>query len=279
MRKPKKATPKAGRRRRVTPLWRNRWALRAVAAATLLLVAGGAGWLWHSGWVTRTAEQLKWKFFAVSAEMGFTVQDILVVGRHETSRKDLLAALRLARGAPIFSFGLEEARKRVETLPWVATATVERMLPGTVLLHMVEREPLALWQNKGRFALIDQEGAVIRVDGLERFSELMVVVGDDAPAHAANLLDTLAAQPELLARVEAAARVGQRRWNLRLDNGIDVRLPEEGAASAWARLADYERTHKVMAPDVRVLDLRLPDRLIVRRWGQPETPAARGRET
>jgi cell division protein FtsQ len=87
-------------------------------------------------------------------------------------------------------------------------------------------------------------------------------------------------QPELMVRVRAAVRVGGRRWNLRLDNGIDVRLPEDDPEQAWARLAEYERRHRILARDVRVLDLRLPDRLIVRKRQRPApSGAVGGRQT
>ena len=217
---------------------------------------------------------------AASAEAGLRVEEILVVGRNETSRQALLDAVRLARGAPIMAFDPQDAKRRIEALPWVRIATVKRMLPDTVLLGVVEREALALWQHKGRFALIDHDGTVIQDRGLERFSGLLVVVGKDAPVHAAALLGMLATQPNLLAQVKTAVRVGGRRWNLRFESGIDVRLPEENPASAWARLAEYERTNQVLARDVEMLDLRLPDRLIVRRAPRPERrPERRDRET
>lgn len=277
----KPTQPKRGqRRRRVVPLWRGRRTLAAAAVLIASLGAYGGWWLWHDGWVGRAADQVKWKLIAVSGDLGFTVQEVLVVGRRQTARSELLAAARLARGAPILAFDLEAAKRRIEALPWIRSAAVERMLPDTVLLRLDERRPLALWQNRGRFALIDRDGEVILEDGLEPFADLLLVVGEDAPAHAAELLRVLESQPRLMRRVKAAVRVGGRRWNIRLKNGIDVRLPEEDPASAWERLAEYDRTHRVLARDIEVLDLRLPDRLIVRQAPRPagSAPAA-GQET
>ena len=154
------------------------------------------------------------------------------------------------------------------------------MLPDTVLLHIEERKPLALWQNKGDFHLIDEEGSVILRQGLERFSDLPIVVGPDAPAHAKALLETLQAEPELMDRVRAAVRVSGRRWNLVLENGVDVQLPEDDPRGAWLRLAEYERQHRVLERDVEALDLRLPDRLIVRKASKPKPPRKpKGQET
>ena len=257
---------------------------RAVAAGGLCAVLGAAGaggwWVWSNDVVPGLfAQAHKWTVDQ-SAEAGLRIDDIFVTGRSQTSREDLLAALRLVRGAPIFGFDPEEARERVEKLPWVKRAVVERMLPGTVMLHIDERMPLALWQNRGVFHLIDEEGVVILNKGLERFSDLPIVVGPDAPKHARALLETLRAEPDLMNQVRAAVRVSGRRWTLTLDNGIDVQLPEDDPAGAWLRLAEYERQHKVLARDVEVLDLRLPDRLIVRKASKPRPPKKpKGQET
>ncbi len=272
----KKRSPKSSKRgqprRRVVPFWRHRY-MRGVLTVMLIVLATGGGWrLWQSGWITATVDRAKWNLIAASAEVGFKVNEILVVGRSETRQKDLLAAVQLVRGAPILAFDLKGAQKRIEALPWIKSATVERMLPDTVLLTVQERQPMALWQHKGVFALIDTDGEVILKTGLERFSDLLVVVGGDAPKHAADLLKDLATEPQLMTMVKAAVRVGGRRWNLRLKGDIDVRLPEDDAAGAWNRLAEYEKNHQVLERDVRILDLRLPDRLIVRKPPRPVKP-------
>ncbi len=267
MSRPKKAKKsKRGQPRpRVAPFWRSR-KLQGVLLVVLVGLVVGGGWRLHqSSWITKTMERAKWELIAASARIGFKVDEILVVGRDQTEQKNLLAAVQLVRGAPILAFDLKAARERVESLPWIKTAIVERMLPDTVLLSIRERKPMALWQHKGVFALIDFDGEVILRRGLERFSDLILVVGADAPDHTAALLKTLATEPQLMGMVKAAVRVGGRRWNLRLEGDIDVRLPELDTAAAWARLAEYEKTHRVLERDVQVLDLRQPDRLIVRK--------------
>jgi len=252
----------------------------AMVGVLVTLVGTGVWWSLTSDGLARGMEKAKWDMTARTAQLGFRVEDILVVGRVETPREELLEAVRLSRGAPILAFDIEAARQRVEALPWIRSARVERMLPDTILLNVEERQPLALWQHQGQFALIDHEGEVILRDGLERFADLVVVVGKEAPVHAAALLKTLGNEPELLPLVEAAVWVGGRRWNIRLAGDIDVRLPEKNAKSAWTRLAEYERAHRVLERDVQVLDLRLPDRLIVRKApkGMPRAKN-KGRET
>lgn len=257
-------------RPRVKPLWKTAKVLTPAVLLAVTGLAGGGLWMWQSGWAAETVAKTRWSVIAATVDLGFRVENVLVLGRHETPRDELLRAVRLSRGAPILAFDPDAAKQRIEALPWVRAATVQRRLPDTVFLQVVERRPLAIWQDRGRFALIDYDGKVIIDRELDRFAGLPLVVGDDAPAHAAQLLEMLWNQPELMARVKAAVRVGGRRWNVRLDNGIDVRLPEDNPAAAWARLATYERTHHVLAKDVGVLDLRLPDRLIVQKPRQTE---------
>jgi len=252
-------------RKRATPIWRNRCITGVLFVVMVALVVGGVWWGVASGVGARLVDQARWQAIALSSKVGFRVNEILVVGRSETTQKVLRKAMRLDRGAPILAYNLEEARDRIEALPWVRHATVERMLPDTILLTITERRALAIWQHKGAMALIDDKGDVILRSGLGRFADLVVVVGENAPVKTAELLATLDTQPELRRLVKAAVWVGGRRWNLRLAGDIDVRLPEGNAEAAWTRLAEYERAHRVLERDVQILDLRIPDRLIVRK--------------
>ncbi|MCP5366922.1 MAG: FtsQ-type POTRA domain-containing protein [Hyphomicrobiales bacterium] len=256
--------PRAPRRRPAVPLWRRRTVVAVVLTAAVSGALGGAWGLWRTGWVDRVAGAATQRALGLSARAGFRVDDVLVLGRHETAKADLLRAVGLDRGAPILAFDPALVRARVEKLPWVRRARVERRLPDTILLRIDERQPLAVWQHQGRYRLIGRDGTVITERGLDRFAGLPLVVGAGAPDRAAALVDMLATQPDLARRVRAAVRVGGRRWNLRMANGTDVRLPADDPAAAWARLAEAERRHGLLARDPVVVDLRLPDRLILR---------------
>jgi len=268
-------------RRRRSPL--GRWTRPALVGGALLLAAGGiagAGWRLHaSGRLEATVGGADTRLAALSAWFGLAVEDIQVEGRQMTRREDILTALGAGRGTPILSVDPVEAKARLEALPWVRAAAVERRLPDTLFVRLAERQPLAIWQNKGHLALIDVEGAVVTSERLDRYPGLLIVVGEDAPAHAASLIDMLRAEPALAARVTAAVRVGGRRWNVKLDNGIDVQLPEENPAEAWSQLAKLERTNGLLARNIEAVDLRLPDRLVVRTVPEPpkEPPKKNGR--
>jgi cell division protein FtsQ len=209
-----------------------------------------------------------------SARFGLVVTDVRVEGRETTDRETILTALGAGPGTPILAMSPRHAKMQLENLPWVRSAVVERRLPDTLYVRLVERKPLALWQHGGKIELIDREGAIIPVTRLDRFAKLPMVVGDGAANHAAELVDMLAGEPDLASRVNAAIRVGNRRWNLRIDNAIDVLLPADSPANAWAQLARLERSNAILKRNVQEVDLRLPDRLVLRVAPEPPKEAA-----
>lgn len=202
---------------------------------------------------------------AATAAFGLTVQDIDVSGRSMTDAQEILKILDAKRGTAILSISPSRTRQDLEALPWVKTASVERRLPGTLYISLTERTPLALWQRHGEIVLIDEEGTPIKTDRLERFADKLMVVGEDAPQAAAPLIATLATNPALMKRIQAAVRVGGRRWNLHMDSGVDVELPETDIAVAWTRLGEIERDHGLLARDIETVDLRMADRVVVKK--------------
>lgn len=202
------------------------------------------------------------------AQLGLKVEQIVVEGRDLTPEPMLQAAIGVREGDPLLGFSLEAVRQNVERLAWVQSAAIERRLPGTLVVNLVERRPFAVWQNQKRFVLIDRAGQVVAPQDPEKdaaaFRLLPLVVGAGAPEHAAELLDLLAAQPVLRSHVTAAVRVGERRWNLRLSTGTDVLLPEGHEEAAIKRLVEFQQAQDVLDRPLQVLDMRLPDRLVVR---------------
>ena len=252
-------------RKRVVPLWRRRSALTGIAIMLVTAALAYGWWAWREGLPHRLAEDARQAAMQRSLDLGFRVKEVFVEGRKNTPAAALRKALAVERGAPILFVDLAAARDRLLALPWVSDVSVERVLPDTVVVHLVERRPMALWQHEGRFALIDETGTVIERDDLGRFSDLVVVVGDHAAAaEAAGLLATLATETDLSERVTAVVRVSGRRWNLRFADGLNVQMPEEDPGHGWRRLADYERRHGLLGLGLKTIDLRLPDRVVVR---------------
>ena len=247
--------------------WLPRRPTRVVAAAlglgaAIFLGIAAADQLDHGS-------RLSGALLATTAAAGFTVQTLDVEGRQMTTPEEILDAVNAKRGAPIFGVSPTAAKLQLEALPWVRTAAVERQLPGRIYVRLTERKPLALWQRHGKMVLIDQDGVVVATEHLERYANLLLVVGDDAPKHAGSLIGILGTQPDLMKKVQAAVWINDRRWNLKLDSGVDIELPEQGVADAWTHLAAIDRDHGLLARDIERVDLRLGDRVVVKVSQEP----------
>jgi len=106
-------------------------------------------------------------FREISIRTGLAVRDVMVSGRARTARSELLQAVGIKAGDPILTIDLEGAHSRIAALAWVKQVRVERRLPDTVFVSLVEREPMALWQRNGKLHLIDRDGGVIPVQRLK----------------------------------------------------------------------------------------------------------------
>jgi cell division protein FtsQ len=251
-------------RRRPRPMLSPRAIRLGAIGLAASLVLGGAGWAVASGWAGARLDAIGSGLVEIAADSDLRVRNVLVEGRAETRAADILEALRAERGAPLLAIDVAAAKERLERLPWVKAATVERRLPDTLRVRVEERKAFALWQRGKRLAVIDRDGTVIIQDNLGRFGDRPLVVGEGAGKRATEIVDLLAADPQLRKAVEAAVLVSERRWNLRLKGGIEVRLPEEGMEQAWAQLARMVREDGLLTRAVTLVDLRQPDKAIVR---------------
>ncbi|MCY4590127.1 MAG: FtsQ-type POTRA domain-containing protein [Alphaproteobacteria bacterium] len=240
-----------------------RWLASLAFAMALLAVPAWLARKPHTAW-ERVAGEIGEVLRDASVRSGLVVAAVEVVGLRRTARRELLQALGLEVGDSILAIDLDAARARIESLPWVATARLSRVLPDRITVSVTEQTPLALWQVEGRLRLIDPDGVLIGTVDLSQFPDLPIVVGPGAETHAAGLLAMLDGEPELARQVRGATWVGGRRWNLYLGNDMVVKLPEQDPAAAWAVLAELEREHRILARSINVIDLRLPGRVSVR---------------
>jgi cell division protein FtsQ len=265
--------------------WIRPLSIRVVLFAGVSLTTVGilAGLGWHAannGGVNRLLFAGEAGFREISIWTGLAVRDVMVSGRDRTARSELLRAIGIKAGDPILTIDLEGAHSRIVALAWVKQVRVERRLPDTVFVSLVEREPMALWQRNGKLHLIDRDGGLIPSAEVEKFSDLPIVIGQDAPPRVRDVLAMLSGEPDLRHRVRAVTWVGERRWDVRVDDRINVQLPEFAPFEAWAELARMEREHGVLRRDVIAIDMRLRDQLVVR--VAPKTAARlrrRGRDT
>tara|TARA_A100001037_G_scaffold305666_1_gene346708 strand:- start:1488 stop:2360 length:873 start_codon:yes stop_codon:yes gene_type:complete len=224
----------------------------------------GPIWVSQSDIISRGVDSIWKETVSKTAQLGLRVDQVLLRGRHNASRSNIIQTVGLNRGDPILSFQINALRKRLIKLPWIRDATIKRKWPDIVEIHIAERQPMVLWQKKKRLYLMDTEGVAITSKGLDRFRNLLIVVGEGAPKATPTLLAMIASQPSLVSKVAAATLVGKRRWNVILKGGIKIRLPEKDPHKAWQHLAHLNTKHKLLARDVNMIDMRLPRRLLIR---------------
>lgn len=201
---------------------------------------------------------------AAANAAGFRIVSVALAGQHHISREDVLAAAGVTDTTSLLFLDVEQTRERLKSNPWIADATVLKLYPGELQIGIREREAFALWQKDGRVSVIADDGTVLEPYVAPRLIELPLVVGRGAETRAKEFLALLDRYPDLRASVRATVLVGERRWNLRLKNGIDVRLPETDIAPALERLVALDKEKTLTTRDIVAIDLRLPDRVTVR---------------
>jgi cell division protein FtsQ len=259
------------------PIWRQPLLL---GLAVLLLGAGGGGgwWAWKQGWLVEAQKRVDGVSRSIVGIITpFKLADITVEGRDYVERDAILAALNVQAGDSLLGIDLQESRRRLEAIDWVAAATVERRMPDTLYVTLKERRAVAIWQNGNDYTLIDKNGRTVRASRMPPGAEkLLLLGGPGAPERVGELLLLLAYEPGIAKQLRAAVWVGQRRWNLVLNNDTEIWLPEEDAVAALQRMAKLDASDKLLQREFGVVDLRLPDKLYLKKRAPAGDPPPNG---
>lgn len=194
---------------------------------------------------------------------GMRIATVSLSGQRQVSREEIFAAAGVTDHSSLLFLDVAQARAKLEAIPWIAEATVRKLYPDRLQITVTEREAFALWQRQGKVNVIAADGTVLGAKVEPRLASLPFVVGNGAAAKARGFLAVLDQYPAIRDQVRASILVADRRWNLRLKNGIDVRLPDTGIEQALETLARFDREKSLLTRDIVAVDLRLPDRLTV----------------
>jgi len=194
----------------------------------------------------------------------FVLEDVYLTGQHHTTNQEIVSALDIRIGTPLFLLDLPLLRNRLLQLPWVADADVRRILPDILAIHLQERTPVALWQYKEKLRLLDSEGNDFSPPNLKPFLGYILLVGEDAPSHLPELQSLLKEAPALAPHVKTAIRVSSRRWNIRFDNGTEVKLPEIAPEKAMQQLLALHTKNSLWKSTIRSIDMRVPGKTFVK---------------
>ena len=235
-----------------------------VAATVILLIGAGMFGVIKGGHADNVVDAFQDTRNALANAVGFRITSVVISGRNQLTQDEILAVGGVNGRSSLLFLDAATVRDRLKGDPWIADATVQKLYPGRLQIDITERKPYALWQQEGRLSVIAEDGTVLEPYVANRFNLLPLVVGEGAQERAHAFLDLLANYPNIRNQTRAIILVGERRWNLRLTNGMDVRLPETGVETALATLVKLDGQEQLLSRDITSIDLRLPDRLTVR---------------
>lgn len=237
----------------------------AMLAVTIALASGGARWIGDT--TTQAVNK-------ASVAAGFGLRRVYIRGASDEVKPAIQQVLGLTAAEPIAGLDLDVLKARVETLGWVQSATVVRLLPDTLIVQVVEHDRLAVWQDGRDAWVIDASGQVIRGADARAYPELPLVVGHGAAEAAPAVLPLLKERPRLNARLEALVRVDERRWDLRLKDGSVIMLPAMGEEQALIQLDAMDQRERLLDLGFSRVDLRTPEAVALRRGGADVEVAA-----
>lgn len=194
---------------------------------------------------------------------GFGIENVKVAGNFATSEIDILQQLGLDGTTSLVSLSVAEVRDSLSRLPWVQDVDVRKVYPNTIMINLKERQAFAIWQHGSELSLIEKNGSVIAPLRDNKFANLPLFVGLDADKDAADFYDSISQWPELRSRVKAYVKVAGRRWDMRLDNGVIVKLPAEDVPRAMDLLSVMQTENALLERDILAVDFRLSDRTAV----------------
>jgi cell division protein FtsQ len=248
---------------------------RAGLAATVLMLLGATGYgIVKGGHFDDFATAVGKTRNAFANSVGFRITTVAINGRKQLSQDEVLAIGGVNGRSSLLFLDAAAVRDQLKANPWIADATVIKYYPGALQIDIVERSAFALWQQNGKLSVIAEDGAVLEPYVTRRFVSLPLVVGKGAETHARDFLTLLARYPQVNSVTMAAIYVGERRWNLRTKDGLDIRLPENDVGNALATLSRLDNEDHLFSRDIVAIDMRLADRLTV----QLSDDAAKARE-
>jgi cell division protein FtsQ len=200
----------------------------------------------------------------VARTLGFGVDVVTVSGAIHLNESQILAIAGISSKDSLPFFDVAAARARLEADPLVKQASVRKLYPRQIVIDIVERTPYGLWQKDGEVHAIAADGAPIDELHDGRYLDLPFVVGEGANQRIHEFVALLDAMEELKPRVEAGVLVDERRWNLKLKSGVEIKLPESDPQAAIASLLRLQRESRVLERDVLSLDFRVPGRVFAR---------------
>lgn len=143
---------------------------------------------------------------------------------------------------------------------WIDSIHIFRSLPNSLNINIIEFSPFAIWSDESSYFVVDSNGNKISVQDINDFDSLLILSGNDAYSHVKSLFNLMVINPDISSRIYSATWVGNRRWDLRLDNSVLVKLPAEKISDSWSRLVELFNS-KGSFYNLKSIDLRVKGKI------------------
>ncbi|WP_037258698.1 cell division protein FtsQ/DivIB [Roseivivax halodurans] len=246
----------------LTPVYRR---LLRVGLPLAIVLGGGALWVSQPENLDRI--KLTWSDLVaqVQERPEFMVKLMAVDGASDKVAERVRAQLAVDFPISSFDLDLDTMRKTVADLPAVKSARLHIRQGGVLQVAVVERVPRMLWRSEAGLVLLDEEGvAVGPATDRAAHPDLAVMAGEGADKVVPEAIALIEAAQPIKARLRGLARRGERRWDVVLDRGQRIMLPETGAVRALERAIAMDDAVDLFARDLEAVDLRLPQRPTLR---------------
>jgi len=196
-----------------------------------------------------------------SDNLDFSIRHIKTEGNKNTLDSSIIEATFNNNSKSIFSFDSKKAIKNLNNLNWIKSVDLIKLYPSTLSVKIIEYNPIAIWFNEKERHVVGEDGQIIDSLNAEIFSGLKTIVGDNAASAAPYLMQQLDTRPKISKKVKSILRVGNRRWTLRLYNGIDIYLPEDDIPVSLDKLIKLNDEEAILNKYIKIIDMRLPKRI------------------
>ena len=245
-------------------------------------------WAYYTGFWAKKWDGLTQSVHNGLVDAGFTLNEVLITGRNRTSMGDICKifniphesdnCLTIQKDTLITTLDIQGIQEKFRNLPWVKDVTVRRQLPDILHIDLTERKPIALWQKNNMYYPLDEQGQVVKENCPECIEYLLLIVGNNAPKQAPDLIKNLNKHEYIYNRLMSAKWVDNRRWNLYIDDidkGKIVLLPDSDLDESLTRLEKLQNEKGVLDKQIEQLDLRFDDRVIIKANGKEAITSAK----
>jgi cell division protein FtsQ len=232
--------------------------LAAIAVLVIIILQ-----LFKPDYLKKKYQKLSFKILHYAYFDNKDFKDIEIYGNNRTSNEDILKVLKDVQNSykavtdsnykPLIQKLTFEIKKQ---LPWINNVTVTRNIPNKITITVTEYEPFAIWEHKENKYVTDKDGNTVLIEDVSEFEDLVIISGDEANINVTSLFNIFAIDPKLSSEVYSATWLGGRRWDIRLNSGLLIKLPERNIGDAWNKLIKIYNMQGSLL-ELKVIDLRV----------------------